>query len=281
MEFASPLIWWGDTSKTRLESYGGGPHEGLDFALAQTNCKQRLQAGLEGVTVSCLLEGRAHWRFDDLVGETLIVASEYSQDGKRFIVQYSHIDSENIAIGDELRQGTPIGKIKRSDNPKSITASHLHISTALIEERLLHAANGDISFNDWLRWDQSGDLRYLDPLSLVSPKTLQNHFLNGEYAKSVISRLVSTGACKEDRIRVRRALARNFPGVQCLNVKSLNDAKHLLDSKSILISYRDPSWTLEYIGTLTPPESKPLHGHSLSTLLETLSLIEQDNTKTV
>ena len=47
-EFASPWIWWGDVSKSREESYGGGPHEGVDFALAEMTATGRVEAGLEG-----------------------------------------------------------------------------------------------------------------------------------------------------------------------------------------------------------------------------------------
>lgn len=277
MEFGSPLIWWGDASKTRSDSYGGGPHEGLDFALAQTANSARVQAGLEGLPVIALLDGTALWRFEDLVGDTLIVASNLSHQGYRFILQYSHIDCSAIQIGNAISQGDTLGKIKLSSNPKSITAAHLHISTALIEEDLLELPDDSLSFTDWLEWDHPGKLIYVDPLALVSPEVKCERFLTGDAARSPISRLVSTGDCKDDRLQLRRVLARNFPGIQSLGAKSKADAEALLQSKCLLITCQSESWKIEYTNTLSIPEHVKLSGHGFSKLVETTSQIEQAN----
>lgn len=280
MEFASPLIWWGDVNKTRFDSYGGGPHEGLDFALAQKAETGLNQAGLEGLRVTALLDGKALWCFQDLVGDTLIVLSDYHYQGYRFIIQYSHIDFENAQIGDRLSQGEDIGKIKRSQNPKSITASHLHISTALIDEKRIELPDSDVSFENWLEWDKDGSLIYLDPLSLLSWEVKSERFLIGEEAQSPIARLVSTGATKEERIQLRRALCRSFPGIQNISAKTIQDANFHLGPRCILTSCEQGDWKIEYTDPLSTPIGAKLSGHGFESLIETLTHIEHANSTT-
>lgn len=277
MEFASPHIWWGDTSKTRYDSYGGGPHEGLDFALAQKVDTRPFQAGLQGLAVSALLRGRVLWRFDDLVGDTLIVASDYQSQGYRFLVQYSHIDSQAVPVGSAVELGQNLGTIKRSDNLKSVTASHLHVSTAFLNEDLVATPDSSVTFDHWLQWESSGKLHYLDPLSLVAPEVRAAQFIIGREAKSPIARLVSTGSSRDDRAAIRRVLARAFPGIQSLNAKNAEAAKELTDSDSILVSNNRELWKIEYTGNLQIPSTLELSGYGFKFLVDTISLIEYAN----
>jgi hypothetical protein len=92
MEFGSPWIWWGDIDKSRHESYGGGPHEGVDFVLGEMVETGRVEAGMEGLRVPVVLAGRVLWCFADLVGETVIVATDQRIEDSRLVIQYSHID---------------------------------------------------------------------------------------------------------------------------------------------------------------------------------------------
>ncbi len=279
MEFQSPWIWWGDVNKTRAESYGGGPHEGLDFALAEMAKSERSEAGMDGLRVPAFTDGKIIWKFPDLVGDTVIVATDQSFEDYRMIIQYSHIDFENADVGDPISQGHDIGKIKLSNNPKSITASHLHISVAIIKEFLLGLPDNSVDFNNWLKWDKSGELINFNPLSLVNPEVKANRFLLGEKANSPISCLISTGANKDERLELRRILSRTFPGIQSIGKKTIVEAESILTDTGLLVNIKDGQWEIKYGPRLTVSPSITTQGRGYPELIETISEIEDRNTK--
>ncbi|MBK1875465.1 hypothetical protein [Pelagicoccus mobilis] len=277
MEFQSPWIWWGDPNKTRQESYGGGPHEGIDFALGEMKDSKRIQAGMAGLQIPAFTEGTLHWTFPDLVGDTAIVVSDKAINGQAIVFQYSHIELDAPQIGDRLSQGDAIGKIAQSQNPKSITASHLHLSVALIEQNLLERPNHEVDFNNWLEWEQLGQLTYFDPLELLSPEIKETRFVLGQKANSPFSRLVSTGATKEMRLELRRTLSLNFPGVQALSKKTLSEASAHQTNDSLLINRKNGTWEIQPSPSLEVPSQTCLEGDTDQKLVDTLCKIETAN----
>lgn len=273
-EFQSPWIWWGDVNKTREESYGGGAHEGVDLALAEMKGTHRIQAGMEGMRVPSFTDGTIIWNFYDLVGDTVIVATSQSYEDYRMIIQYSHIEFENAKVGDPISQGHDIGKIKLSTNPSSITASHLHLSAAIIKERLLDLPNGKVDFKRWLEWHRARELLYLDPLNLISPDVKESHFVLGEEANSPLSTLVSTGVTKIDRLELRRVLARSFPGIRSISRKTASEAASLVKPDGLLITISDGTWKIENGEKVNVPELTRLTGRGFENLVESISQIE-------
>lgn len=273
-EFGSPWIWWGDVEKSREESYGGGPHEGVDFALAEMADTGRVQAGLEGMRIPTFLAGRTVWCFADLVGDTVIVASDQRIDDYRFVIQYSHIDFGMIDLGWDLAAGTDIGRIKLSVNSKSITASHLHVSTALLKEDLLELPPSEVDFTNWLHWDKDGSLVYLDPLALVTPAVKSGLFVTGEAAQSPISVLVGTGPTKGDRIILRRILARSFPGVRTLSKLTEETARAEVDPRGLFIRHEAHRWRIEPGPALKAPSDLPRSGEGFDSLVNSIQVLE-------
>lgn len=273
-EFGSPWIWWGDVEKSREESYGGGPHEGIDFALAEMTETGRIEAGLEGMRVPIFAAGRSIWCFADLVGDTVIVATDERVDDFRLIIQYSHIDFGMVSLGWDLAAGTDIGRIKLSVNSKSITASHLHVSTALLKEDLLGLPPSEVDFTNWLHWDKDGSLVYLDPLALLAPEAKQELFVTGEAAQSPISALVGSGPTKEDRIILRRILARSFPGVRTLSKLNQATAREEVDPHGLFVWHETHRWRMEPGNALKVPSDLPLSGEGFDSLVTCIQVLE-------
>lgn len=274
MEFESPWIWWGDVGKSRQESYGGGPHEGVDLALGEMVDTGRVEAGLEGMRVSVFTVGKVLWCFADLVGDTVIMATDQRIEDYRLVIQYSHIDFENVAHGEWIEAGTDIGKIKLSVNPKSNTASHLHISIGLLKEDLIALPPGEVDFTDWLRWDSEGSLVYLNPLELLRPEVRDRIFVRGEAANSPISILVGTGPTREDRPGLRRVLARSFPGVRTVSKTTEPGAAGTMDGRGLRVRTSDDKWTLEPGGQLSIWDGTRLSGTGYVDLVEAIRSLE-------
>lgn len=273
-EFGSPWIWWGDVDKSREESYGGGPHEGVDFALAEMADSGRVEAGLEGMRVPIFTAGRTIWCFADLVGDTVIVATDQRIGEFRLIFQYSHIDFGMVDLGWDLAAGTDIGRIKLSVNSKSITASHLHVSAALLKEDLLGLPPSEVDFTNWLHWASEGSLVYLDPLALLRPEVKERLFVTGEAAQSPISALVGTGPTKEDRIILRRILARSFPGVRTLSKLTEETAREQVDPRGLLVWHEAHHWRLEPGSSLNLPPNLSFSGGDFDSLVNSIQELE-------
>ena len=273
-EFESPWIWWGDVRKSREESYGGGPHEGIDFALAEVDEAGRVEAGLEGLRVPVFTAGRVLWCFADLVGDTVIVATGVRLGSFRFVIQYSHIEFQNAEPGGWVEAGADIGRIKLSVNPKSITASHLHVSTALLREEFLSLAPTAVDFTNWLHWDRDGSLVYLDPLELLEPVVREELFLRGEAAESPIPKLIGSGPTKEDRLILRRILARGFPGIHALSVLTEEAAADELGERGLFVWNDRHRWWIRTGALLTVPGSLPMNGVGFEELVESIRRIE-------
>lgn len=273
-EFGSPWIWWGDVEKSRQESYGGGPHEGVDFALAEMEDSGRVEAGLEDMRVPVFTAGRTIWCFADLVGDTVIVATDERIDDFRLVIQYSHIDFGMVSLGWDLAAGTDIGRIKLSVNSKSITASHLHVSTALLKEDLLGSPPSEVDFTNWLHWDKEGSLVYLDPLALLLPEVKDRFFVTGDAAQSPISTLVGTGPTKEDRIILRRILARNFPGLRTLSKLNEATAREEVDAHGLLVWHEAHKWRIEPGSALAVSSGQPLSGEGFESLVSCIQELE-------
>lgn len=274
MEFNSPWIWWGDTNKTREESYGGAPHEGLDFALAKKCDTGHIEAGMEGMPVHAFVPGTLVWRFSDLVGDTAVIATEYLSGNQRLVFQYSHLKLHKIPIGSEIPQEDSIGEVAKSDNPNSITASHLHLSTAFIDEDLLATPDVEVCFDKWLQWAQNNSLIYIDPFTLMSSELRQHRFLLPPKGQSSITSLICTSTNKKERIRLRRTLARNFPGIRCISKKSLQDISTTSDEKSLIISFDHEKWSIKCSYQLFQVNS----GQGYQTLIDHISRIDLVNT---
>jgi len=274
MEFQSPWIWWGDVSKSRVESYGGGPHEGVDFVLAEVDAGGRIEAGLEGMRVPAFTDGRVVWCFTDLVGDTVIVATDKRVGDLRMIIQYSHIDFENAEPGQRVAAGTDIGRIKLSVNPKSITASHLHISIGLLRENLLSLPPTGVDFTNWLDWDREGDLIYLDPLEILLPEAREGLFVSGDAANSPFSGLVGTGPTQEDRVILRRILSRNFPGVRTISRLTEAEAEAEMNDSGVLVWKEGHDWRLMPGKALPVPAGQPLSGSGSGDLVEAIRSLE-------
>jgi murein DD-endopeptidase MepM/ murein hydrolase activator NlpD len=277
MEFGSPWIWWGDIGKLRQESYGGGPHEGVDFALGEMVETGRVEAGTEGLRVPVLTAGRVLWCFADRVGDTVILATDQRFEDSRLIIQYSHIDFENVALGERIEAGRNIGKIKLSANPKSITASHLHVSIALLKEGLMTLPPGEVDFAVWLQWDSESSLVYLDPLELLNPEVKERLFVTGEAANSPVSILIATGLTREDRLRLSRVLARSFPGVRTISKVTDADATAARDANGLLVRASAIDWTLEPGEELSVAVGTRLSGTGYDGLVEAIRYLEIAN----
>ncbi|RKX33647.1 MAG: hypothetical protein DRP71_09760 [Verrucomicrobia bacterium] len=277
MEFGSPWIWWGDVSKSRQESYGGGRHEGVDFAVGEMIETGRVEAGLEGLRVPVFTAGRVLWCFADLVGDTVIVATDRRLEDFRLVIQYSHIDFENVALGDRIEAGTEIGKIELSIDPKSITAPHLHLSIALLREELISLAPGEVDFTKWLHWESGGRLVYLDPLQLLTPEIRGRLFVTGDAANSPISSLVVAGPTREDRLRLRQALARNFPGVRTVSRSTESDAVAMMDRRGLLVAVDGELWRIDPGPDLEVPPDTRLSDTGYSDLIESIRILETGN----
>ncbi|MEZ5278063.1 MAG: hypothetical protein R3F07_16900 [Opitutaceae bacterium] len=264
-------------SKSREESYGGGPHEGVDFALAEMTSTGRVEAGLEGMRVPVFTTGRIIWSFADLVGDTVIVATGEKIEDFRFVIQYSHIDFEKAALGEEVSGGTDIGRIKLSNNPKSITASHLHVSTALLRDDLLSLPPTAVDFTNWLHWEREGSLIYLDPLGLLESAVRDRLFVTGKDAESPIALLIGSGSTKEDRLILRRVLARSFPGLHTVSRQTVEEAVGDLGDRGLFVWNDARKWQIRAGRSLTVPSGSPIEGEGFEELVEAIRSVEMAN----
>ena len=276
MEFQSPWIWWGDVNKTRKETYGGGPHEGVDFALGVMTDGGRIKANMQGVRVPLFTDGTPVWCFKDLVGDTVIVKTDVELNDSVLLIQYSHIEFEDAQFGKRYAMGTDIGKIKLSENPKSATASHLHISTGLLNKSILELSSDEVDFKNWLEWDVSGELVYIDPLALVSDSVKEGNFLMGEAAQSPIHSIICGIKKMGDPNGLKRHVTREFPGLRILR-KSPVEAQENLHRRGLLILISEAEWEIQIGEDLSSVEGMPLAGQGREHLVESIRGIEAAN----
>lgn len=245
MEFEGPMIWWANPDKTRFESYGGGPHEGIDFAIG-INCANQLISGMENMEVKTFLPGHVLWTFKDLAGDTVIIEYPFEIDGYQLVCQYSHLKFDVNQLRRDLKCGDTIGYIPVSENPKSLTTSHLHFSMALMNKKYLFFSQA-MEFNTWLEWEKCGDLLYIDPLKLVDETLLKNRFIFGSQAKAKIGEIIIYSSTKEKRIQNKRNLSKKFPGTKITTKMDLSDAESYLDqcdSIALIIHIEEDCWRI-------------------------------------
>jgi len=159
MLFSAERIWWGD-EETRPR-----PHEGLDLsAFIDSNGDV---ASLEaGAKVPVLFGGQVVAIFADFLGQSILVAHQQQEGGRRFYSIYAHVVAEaGIVVGHHCDDSVIIARIAKSK--KAGVPAHLHLSTLWLSGTL----SAEMS---WPKIDCSTNIFLCDPLKFINGYG-QNH----------------------------------------------------------------------------------------------------------
>ncbi|MFN0117200.1 MAG: hypothetical protein ACKVQC_02760 [Elusimicrobiota bacterium] len=172
MRFKDTINWWG------YKGARAGPlqyHTGLDFSVG-TKSDGSHEQFKAGQAILAMKRGKVVGKFEDSMGETLIVASG------EFIVFYTHIlvatnkkSGKSYAIGDEVEDPDLIGYFTNPRNDTSTTSRHLHLGTGRMkvehQSRLENLTKGK-EFEELDQMVLDGILELYNPEEFFDPEQL-------------------------------------------------------------------------------------------------------------
>lgn len=122
MLFGSMEKWWGQGRRRER-------HNGLDLREFEFNNGRKGVFG-GGRSVPAVHDGVAVKTEKDFLGQTVFLAHDFLEEGKRLYTIYGHMAPVALAAGERVRVGAILGRVAEYEGMK--VPAHLHLSVALI-----------------------------------------------------------------------------------------------------------------------------------------------------
>ena len=152
MEFGTRDKWWEDTGSRPT------PHEGLDLCCFEDN-SGRLVYLAGNTLVPVLYDGTLVNIFTDFLGESILLAHDFQDNGRNLHSIYAHtVPDKALRRGSRVKAGEVIASTCPSKN-KSMNP-HLHLT-------VLWAPETAIATLDWATINQADHVILCDPLDFL------------------------------------------------------------------------------------------------------------------
>jgi len=153
--------WWGNQGKREK------PHEGLDLCLYRGREDSILHLD-QTTKIPALYDGIVVRVMDDFIGKSVMVEHHLPESFySRFCTIYGHTDPpSSVNVGKVVKSGDILAILARPKKSQGNIPPHLHLSVVWIFKKISY------EHLDWKTMPTSNPLKWVDPLQVISRKSI-------------------------------------------------------------------------------------------------------------